>query len=106
VPRVSAPELVGEWRHRHEEDQPGRVVFARAGTPLPPSRGRRRLLLRAGGAFEGDAPGATDRPEATRGTWELASEDRLVLRHAGEREAVEAFRVLAVTADRLLLAPA
>jgi len=95
--------LQGEWVHRHEEDAGARQVFVRAGAPLPPSRGRRRLALRAGGALEGSVPGRADAPEAQRGSWSLAPPDRLRLAWTTPEAGVERFRVDAVDGERLVL---
>jgi hypothetical protein len=90
--------------HRHEEDAGERMVFVRAGAPLPPSRGRRRLELRARGRLAASAPGPADRPEAARGRWRVDDSGRLELAfRAGEREEVEAFRIESVDEDRLVL---
>ena len=95
--------LEGEWIHRHEEDSGARQVFVRAGAPLPPSRGRRRLALRAGGALEGSVPGRTDAPEALQGSWSLAAPDRLLLVWATPETGEEVFRIEAADGERLVL---
>jgi len=95
--------LEGEWIHRHEEDSGARQVFVRAGAPLPPSRGRRRLALGAGGALEGSVPGRTDAPEALRGSWSLAAPDLLRLVWATPEVGEERFRVEEADVGRLVL---
>ena len=100
---IAAASLLGEWVHRHEEDAGARQVFVRAGAALPPSRGRRRLALRADGALEGSVPGRTDAPEALRGSWSLAAPDDLRLAWTTPETGEERFRVEAVSGDRLVL---
>ncbi len=95
--------LEGEWVHRHEEDSGARLVFVRAGAPLPPSRGRRRLGLRSGGALEGSTPGRGDAPEALRGRWSFEPPDRLHLVWTTPESGEERFRVEAVDTVRLVL---
>ena len=100
---VAPASLVGEWLHHHEEDSGGRCVFARAGTSLPRSRGRRRLAFGRGGALEGSAPGRGDAPDAMRGSWSLAPPDRLCLAWADPEAGEERFRVETADEDRLVL---
>ena len=103
APSVSRASLEGEWIHRHEEDSGARQVFVRSGTPLPRSRGRRRLALGAGGALEGSAPGRGDAPEAQRGSWSVAEPDRLLLVWATPEVGEERFRIEEADAERLVL---
>jgi hypothetical protein len=102
--RVAPRSLLGEWVHRHEEDAGERMVFVRAGSPLPASRGRRRLELRARGELAASAPGRGDAPEAMRGRWRLDAAGRLHLAFEAPERGEEEFRVEAVEADRLVLA--
>ncbi len=99
---VETGSLEGEWIHRHEEDAGARQVFVRLGAPLPRSRGRRRLTLRAGGALEASVPGRSDAPEVLRGSWHLEPPDRLCFVWATPEAGKESFRVDAVDADRLV----
>jgi hypothetical protein len=101
--RVSPAALEGEWIHRHEEDAGARLVFVRAGAPLPPSRGRRRLVLGCDGALAGSVPGRGDAPEALRGRWSLDAPDRLRLAWTEPETGEERFRVADAEADRLVL---
>ena len=50
------------------------MVFRRAGTDLPPSRGRMAFDLRADGTFAESGLGATDVPEEATGSWTLQGE--------------------------------
>ncbi len=105
MPAPVAPErLLGEWVHRHEEDAGERMVFVRGGTPLPPSRGRRRFELRARGVLAASVPGRTDAPEAMRGRWSLDAAGRLHLAFEAPERGEEDFRVEALEGDRLVLA--
>ena len=105
MPTPVAPEsLLGEWVHRHEEDAGERMVFVRGGSPLPPSRGRRRLELRARGVLAASAPGRTDAPEPMRGRWSLDPAGRLHLAFEAPERGEEEFRVETLEGDRLVLA--
>ena len=105
MPAPVAPEsLLGEWVHRHEEDAGERMVFVRSGSRLPPSRGRRRLELRARGILAATAPGRTDAPEALRGSWSLDAAGRLHLVYEAPERGEEEFRVETLAGDRLVLA--
>lgn len=57
--------------HVHEEDTEDEMVFRRAGTDLPPSRGRVAFELRPDGTFVETGLGATDIPEQAIGRWAL-----------------------------------
>lgn len=92
--------LEGGWVHAHEEDTEDELVFRPATHPLPPSRGRASLELRADGSYEERAPGAADVPELSEGRWSLHG-DRLVLdAPGGKGRTVE---VASVAGDRLVL---
>jgi len=94
--------LPGSWLHAHERDAGHEIVFVPAEEELPPSRGRRQLVLAEDGSGRESGPGATDRPEAHEIRWELTEDDQLILRDREGREAWRA-RVLAANADRLVL---
>ncbi len=99
---IARASLEGEWIHHHEEDADGRQVFVRAGAPLPRSRGRRRLALRAEGQLEASDPGRGDAPEPLRGSWSLEPPDRLRFVWATPEAGEECFRIEAVETDRLV----
>jgi hypothetical protein len=99
---VERASLEGEWVHHHEEDSGARQVFVRAETPLPRSRGRRRLALRADGALEASVPGRADAPERLQGSWNLDPPNRLRFVWATPEAGEERFRVEAVDAGRLV----
>jgi hypothetical protein len=100
VSPVDPAALHGRWVHSHEEDTAEGQVFRPDSYPFPPSRGRRALDLRSDGSYGASAPGPTDRPEETGGTWKLAG-DRLELRAADD--STEAYQVVSATPDRLVL---
>lgn len=54
--------IAGRWVHVHEEDGPGYRMFRRAGSPLPPSRGRVELDIAPDLTARRFGPGADDRP--------------------------------------------
>ena len=89
--------LAGKWVHAHEEDGDGTMVFRPASHPLPPSRGRVTLDLRADGTYLEHAPGPVDAPVASEGRWSLEG-DRLVV---GDRD----WEVASVDGDRLVVRP-
>jgi hypothetical protein len=59
--------LVGRWVHAHEEDDSLNRVFVRAGTPLPPSRGRVEFEILPDLSARRFGPGADDRAAMTGG---------------------------------------
>jgi hypothetical protein len=99
---IERASLEGEWIHHHEQDSGERQVFVRAGTPLPRSRGRRRLALRPDGALEASVPGRADAPERLQGSWNLEPPNRLRFVWATPEAGEERFRVEAVDTDRLV----
>lgn len=90
------------WVHSHEEDTADEQVFRLADFAFPPSRGRRGLDLRPDGSYAETAPGPTDRPESSLGTWDLDG-DTLVL-SPSDAAGSERLRVTAVDAERLVVA--
>lgn len=66
---VTTPQIVGSWVHAHERDHDDARVFAEGTTPLPPSRGRRRLKLLPDGTFAEAMAGADDRLAVSSGTY-------------------------------------
>lgn len=59
---MTGAEIAGRWVHVHEEDGPGYRMFRRAGSPLPPSRGRVELDIAPDLTARRVGPGADDRP--------------------------------------------
>ena len=74
--------LFQRWLHSREEDTATERVYRPAAYPFPPSRGRPGFELRRDGTFVEIGIGPTDRPLETGppGSWELASDGRLMLR--------------------------
>lgn len=90
------------WVHSHEEDTDEEMVFRPAAFEFPPSRGRRSFELKPdGGLIEGGI-GPADRPQESRGTWELEDDDTLVLRPDPSKPP-RVMRVAAVEEDRLVI---
>jgi hypothetical protein len=88
------------WVHSHEEDTDGELVFRPASYSFPPSRGRSAIDLRGDGSYGESAPGPTDRPAETEGTWTLeGSELRL---HAADGS-TRVLTIASVDADRLVV---
>ncbi|WP_398467906.1 hypothetical protein [Tardiphaga sp.] len=69
--KLSSDTLANNWVHSHEEDVPGVLVFRPDTFAFPPSRGRKLLSLDPSGHFEGQVPGADDRPSPTSGKWSV-----------------------------------
>ena len=83
--------IVGEWIHAHEQDDGRTRVFVRGGSPLPPSRGRRRFTFRADGTFEDTHAGADDRLESSAGGYRLDGQ-QLTLAYSDKSLKPAAFR--------------
>jgi hypothetical protein len=99
---VARDSLLRRWTHSHEEDSEGRMVFRPADHEFPPSRGRVTYDLSAHGALSGAAPGPTDRPADTAGTWELQDDGRtLVLRVEGQAE--QRLQIESLEDDRMVV---
>ena len=88
------------WVHAHEEDAGGEQVFRPASHSLPPSRGRQAFELRADGTYGESAPGPTDRPEESGGTWRLAGNDLELRASDGTTQTLG---VVSAEPDRLVL---
>lgn len=68
-------DLVGVWIEVAEEGGPGRHVFYRDGSDIPPARGRRQLHLDKQGLALGGRPGPSDKTVAAgSGGWTLDGE--------------------------------
>jgi len=68
---IDEQDLIGTWVHAHEEDGEGKTVYRPSDWPLPRSRGRSTIVLRAAGKAEVIFPGPTDRSQRREGTWSL-----------------------------------
>jgi hypothetical protein len=90
----------GVWMHAHEEDSGDRLVFKRAASPLPLSRGRSVLVLNEDGTVSGSSPGPDDRPVAVTGKWRLDADARVVLDLAGKATAPSILKI--ESPDRLV----
>jgi hypothetical protein len=91
------------WRHSHEEDAPGEMVFRPADWAFPPSRGRRGFELRADGTAALSGPGPTDRPATGAGRWVVEEPDRLVLYEGDATTPKRVYRIVSISADRLVV---
>jgi|SRR4051812_2350036 len=63
--------LQASWLHSHEEDEGERLVFRKADTELPPSRGRQEFTLKSNGEAGISGPGPDDRRRGASGRWTL-----------------------------------
>lgn len=68
---ISPDQLLGTWRHSHEESHGDRIVLRPADFAFPASRGRRGITLRDRGVAEVEYPGPTDRTARALGRWAL-----------------------------------
>jgi hypothetical protein len=94
-----------EWVHSHEEDRGDEMVFRPASFPFPPSRGRRSIDLRPGGALARGGPGPDDRRVRSEGgRWQLAGKT-LKLHAPSSAAYTEAFEMVSASPDRLVLRP-
>lgn len=92
------------WRHSHEEDQGGSLVFRPEPHPFPPSRGRYGFALQADGRMDSLGPSPADQPERRGGgLWRIDGESTLVLHEPGT--APRRFLVEEATHERLVLRP-
>ncbi len=99
---VSRARLIGRWVHAHEEDTEAGRVFRPADHPLPPSRGREAWDLRADGSFAATAPGPTDEPAETAGSWQLDG-DRLLISGPDDTARARELTIVESAPDRLVL---
>jgi hypothetical protein len=88
------------WVHSHEEDTDTELVFRPASYAFPPSRGRSALDLHSDGSYGESAPGPTDRPAETEGTWTLGG-DELKLQAADGSTRV--LKIASAGPDRLVV---
>lgn len=102
---VSMKTLARHWIHSHEEDSEAGQVFRPAGFAFPLSRGRLELALAADGKATLTFPGASDRPENTRGRWSLEG-DQLHIETPKGAPRERSYRVVSADAKRLVLARA
>jgi hypothetical protein len=101
---MDAGMLVGHWRHSHEEDTRGVMVFRRSGFAFPPSRGRTGYEFAADGTFVEHGIGPTDRPTRTPGHWVFDPNGCRIMLKYGPGRSGRQLRVLSVEADKLVLA--
>lgn len=93
--------LQRRWIHSHEEDTETTAVYRPASFDFPPSRGRRSFELGLGGRYVESAPGPTDKPLATSGTWEI-DRNAIAIRLLKGKVA-RSLTVESVTSDRLAI---
>ena len=93
--------LIGEWRHSHEEDAKGLMVFRPASHKFPPSRGRLGFKLLANGKAEYCGLGATDAPDEVNAKWIRTAGDELTIRSEGN--ALLKGKVIAAEPEKLVL---
>jgi hypothetical protein len=92
------------WRHAHEEDGAGQLVFRPAGHPFPRSRGRVGYEFKPDGTctYVGIAARDGSTRQACTWSWSDQPERELTIDlGSGERQR---FRLLSLDSDRLVLA--
>ena len=97
---IDTAALHRKWIHSHEEDTGDEQVFRPASYGFPPSRGRSGLDLHPDGSYGETAPGPTDRPEESDGTWELKGD---VLELRGPDGSTRTLEVVSAEPDRLVV---
>ena len=99
---VTAADLVGHWRHSHEEDRGDRLVFRPESYAFPLSRGRVAFKLDADGRAMRYPIGADDRSGAVAGKWRLDGA-RLVITDAGAAAPSQIWKIVSAARDRLVV---
>jgi hypothetical protein len=93
--------LIGEWRHSHEEDSKGLMVFRPASHKFPPSRGRLAFKLLADGTANYAGIGANDAPDEINAKWSRTVGDELTIKSGGD--SLLKGKVVAAEPEKLVL---
>ena len=93
--------LIGDWRHSHEEDSKGHMVFRPANHQFPPSRGRLAFKLLANGTANYCSLGAGDAPDEVNAKWTRTTGDELTIKSEGD--ALLKGKVIAAEPEKLVL---
>ena len=96
-----AKHLIGEWRHSHEEDAKGFMVFRPANHKFPPSRGRLGFKLLANGTANYSGIGANDAPDEINAKWNRSADDELTIKSDGD--SLLKGKVIAAEPEKLVL---
>ena len=76
---LSIKDLIGAWKHAHEEDALGIAIFRPADAIFAPSRGRMSFELRADGVAIYEGLGAADTPTSELARWEISAANTLTI---------------------------
>jgi hypothetical protein len=95
--------VIGRWTHAHEEDSEDEMVFRHAGSPLPPSRGRKSLELKPDGELLEQVAGPSDKKQRSSGRWLLEANGTIKLFKEGSDQPSRTLEVISVDPERLVV---
>ena len=104
MPDDSQKNLTNLWMHSHEEDTSSEMVFRPGSYNFPRSRGRSGFELRPDQSLVEIQPGASDRPEESKGRWELQSGKNLLFFKPGAKQPDRSLKIVSADSDRLVMA--
>ncbi|GJL91813.1 hypothetical protein [Hyphococcus sp.] len=96
---IVAKDLLGKWKHAHEEDHTGQIVFSRASEKMPISRNRRLLDFLEDGRLAEGAVSPDDKVRKRMRTWRLRGDSLLI----EDDEHCEIYEVVSVNSKRMVL---
>lgn len=102
---IEDSQIVGSWKHSHEEDRDQQQMFRPADYPLPPARGRTVFTLLPDHRAVVGTPGPDDRGASHSGTWSLERQtagDVLSVALPGWQES---YVVVSASAGQLVVQP-
>lgn len=99
---VDIDALCGQWIHSREEDTKEEIVYRPVGYPLPPSRGRSGIELRADKTYRRSDIGPTDTSAVRDGQWLLEDGDEVRIRVESDGKQ-ETLTVASLDNDRLVV---
>ena len=102
---IEDAQILGSWRHSHEEDHDQRQTFRPAGYPLPPSRGRTAFTLLADHRAVVGTPGPDDRGARHSGTWSVEHKTTGDVLTVALPDWRESYLVLSASAEQLVVQP-
>ena len=97
-------DMLGYWKHSHEENSDGNRVYRNGKFKFPPSRGRFAFELQKGGKAIIYAIARGDGTDKQPGSWTLVGDVLTLNYEAGKRPARE-FSVVSVAKDKLVVKP-
>ena len=97
-----AKQLIGHWRHSHEEDQGDQIVFRPSTFTFPPARGRVAFRLDEDGVAKRFPIGADDRSGSVEAGWRLSG-DRIEIIDKGAAAPAQVWEIVSASAKKLVL---